>query len=84
MACRILVPRPGIEPGPLAVDAWSPNHWVAREFPDCEGFDGGKGPPWRALETSHIAGSTREQPEAVCLECSLECSLAQTAQFYGS
>ena len=32
-ACGILVPRPGIEPGPSAVRAWSPNHWTAREFP---------------------------------------------------
>ena len=31
--CRILVPQPGIEPTPLAVKAWSPNHWTAREFP---------------------------------------------------
>ena len=29
----ILVPRPGIEPGPLVVKAQSPNHWTAREFP---------------------------------------------------
>ena len=29
----ILVPRPGIEPGPPAVEAWSPNHWTAGEFP---------------------------------------------------
>ena len=28
-----LVPRPGIEPGPLAVRAQCPNHWTAREFP---------------------------------------------------
>ena len=31
--CGILVPRPGIEPGPLAVRVLSPNHWAAREFP---------------------------------------------------
>ena len=29
----ILVPRPGIEPVPPAVEAWSPNHWTARELP---------------------------------------------------
>ena len=23
----------GLEPGPPAVEAWSPNHWTAREFP---------------------------------------------------
>ena len=28
----ILVPQPGIEPGPPAVEAQSPNHWTAREF----------------------------------------------------
>ena len=33
MACRILVPRPGIEPAPSTVKAWSPDHWTAREFP---------------------------------------------------
>ena len=32
-ACGILVPPPGIEPGPSAVKALSPNHWTAREFP---------------------------------------------------
>ena len=30
-ACGILVPRPGIEPAPPAVEAWSPNHQTARE-----------------------------------------------------
>ena len=30
---RILVPRPGIEPMPPAVEAETPNHWTAREFP---------------------------------------------------
>ena len=33
LACGILVPRPGIEPGPSAVKTWSPNHWTTREFP---------------------------------------------------
>ena len=33
MACGILVPRLGIEPVPPAVEARSPNHWTAREFP---------------------------------------------------
>ena len=27
-----LVPRPGIEPGALAVRAQSPNHWTTKEF----------------------------------------------------
>ena len=30
-ACRILVPRPGIEPILPALGARSPNHWTARE-----------------------------------------------------
>ena len=29
----VLVPRPGIEPLPPAVEAWSPNHWITREVP---------------------------------------------------
>ena len=33
MACRILVPQLGIEPGPLTVKAPSPKHWTMREFP---------------------------------------------------
>ena len=33
LACRILVPWPGIKPRPLAVRPWCPNHWTAREFP---------------------------------------------------
>ena len=32
-ACGILVPRPGIEPMPPAVEVWGPNHWTAREVP---------------------------------------------------
>ena len=24
---------PGIEPRPLAMKAWNPNHWTSREFP---------------------------------------------------
>ena len=33
MACRILVPWPGIEPTPSAVKMQSPNHWTTRKFP---------------------------------------------------
>ena len=33
----ILVPRPGIEPVPSAMEAWSLNHWTAREVPT-QGF----------------------------------------------
>ena len=31
-ACGISVPQLGIESVPPAVEAWSPNHWTAREF----------------------------------------------------
>ena len=31
--CGILVPRPGTEPTPLAVEAQSLNHWATREAP---------------------------------------------------
>ena len=34
MARGILVPLPGIEPAPPAVEAQSLNHWTAREVPD--------------------------------------------------
>ena len=33
MACGILVPRPGIEPVPPAVEAQSLNHLTSREAP---------------------------------------------------
>lgn len=32
-ACGILVPQPGIEPGPPAVEVRKPNHWTARGVP---------------------------------------------------
>ena len=34
LSCVILVAWWGIEPGPSAVKAWSPNHWTARKFPE--------------------------------------------------
>ena len=33
VACGTLVPQPGIEPGPLAVEAQSLNHWTNKEIP---------------------------------------------------
>ena len=38
VACGILLPQPGIESGPSAVKAWSPNHWTTREFPKGRSF----------------------------------------------
>ena len=32
-ACGILVPQPGVEPGPSAVKAQGTNYWTAREVP---------------------------------------------------
>ena len=34
VAYEILVPRPGIEAGPPAAKAQSPNHWTSRQFQD--------------------------------------------------
>ena len=33
-ACGILVPQPGVRPGPPALEVWSLNHWTTREVPD--------------------------------------------------
>ena len=33
MTCEIFIPQPGIEPMPHAAEAWSLNHWTAREVP---------------------------------------------------
>ena len=33
IVCGILVPQPGIEPVSSTLEAWSPNHWMAREVP---------------------------------------------------
>ena len=38
IVCRILVLQPGIKLAPPAVEAWSPNHWTAKEFPLCDFF----------------------------------------------
>ena len=43
MACEILVLQPGIKPGPLAVRAWSPNHWTTREFSDLSDLEAALG-----------------------------------------
>ena len=33
-AWGILVPRPGVEPGPPGSESAGPNHWTTREFPE--------------------------------------------------
>ena len=35
VACGILVPQPGTKLAPLALAAWSLNHWTTREVPLC-------------------------------------------------
>ena len=40
-ACGILVPQPGMEPEPPAVEAWSLNCWITREVPYTEPFKEG-------------------------------------------
>ena len=52
MACRILVPQPGLEPGSPAVEARIPNPRTAREFPAClfQGF------AWQGLCCQPVAG----------------------------
>ena len=36
----VLVPRPRMEPGPPAVEAWSPNRWSARDVPEASRSNG--------------------------------------------
>ena len=40
-ACRTLAPQSGMEPVSLALEAWSLNHWTAREVPAKHIFDKG-------------------------------------------
>ena len=40
-ACGILVPRPGIEPTPTSLEAWSLNHWTTREVPKGTSLESG-------------------------------------------
>ena len=53
MACRILVPRPVIEPRPLAVKARSLKHWNTREFQVFHFRDENTEVQWRP-EYSHL------------------------------
>ena len=33
-----LVPPPGMESGPIALQTWSPSHWTTREVPEAPNF----------------------------------------------
>ena len=35
MACAILVPQLWVKPVSPAVEAWNPNYWTTRKFPEC-------------------------------------------------
>ena len=50
MTCMILVPQPGIEAGPAAVEVLSPNHWMVREV-------------LKFSEYFYYVGLTKEFPE---------------------
>ena len=54
VAYRILVPRPGVEPMPPALEARSLNHWTAREVPYNPHFWWG----WVSESLSHLRGVT--------------------------
>ena len=82
-----LVPRPGIEPKPPALEARSLNHWTAREFPDvwlfkaliCTGHGAGyskwlqreKSRKW-VLYTHHILNCKRLQVASSCSQKGLK------------
>ena len=51
-ACRIIVPRPGIEPTPPEVEAWSLNHWTDREVPTILSVPSSH-PIWSLYSTYH-------------------------------
>ena len=54
----ILVPQPGIQPAPPAVEAWSLNHWAAREVP--KGPISKYNPILRVLGAGGVRASTYE------------------------
>ena len=61
-ACRILVPRPGIEPVPPALEVWSLNHWTAREVPGPASYKAGvSGPGGGKTALNLIPASPRRQ-----------------------
>ena len=43
LAVWCVVSQSGIQPVPLAVEVWSPNHWTTREFPGPWSWRGGVG-----------------------------------------
>ena len=70
VARGILVPRPGIDPGPLAVRARSPNHWTAREFPSASFyfFSLAHDPSWPPQSHFCVAFQLKHPPHLNCLD----------------
>ena len=64
--CRILIPQPETEPGPLAVKVQNPNHWTTWEFPmvdfNCSSSVV-KNPPANAGDMGSTPGSGRSPGE---------------------
>ena len=60
-ACGILVPWSGIEPVPLTLEAWGPNHRVSRKFPRHLFLDENFSPSTQPCSSSH--GTLLEHPE---------------------
>ena len=58
-ACGILVPWPGIEPAPPAVEAWSLNYWTAREVPGWAGL------MWNFVPTEPMCSWWRDCSELI-------------------
>ena len=50
----ILVPQPGIEPMPPALEAWSLNHWTTREVPEMKIYVKKKTCTWMYIEALFI------------------------------
>ena len=66
MACGILVPQPGFEPAPPALEAQSLNHWTAREVPRSKGLPA----VWASfnpVKLTHKIDHQRERKESQCL-----------------
>ena len=68
-----LVPLPGIEPGPSALEVWSLNHWTTREVPMCRILNKGgllnKDGQMEGLMLGKLVGHT---PWLLCV-CVFEC-----------
>ena len=72
MACRLLVPQPEIKHMSPAVEAQSPNNWIAREFPCLDSFtntelyqwkkEGKNGEPHFAIRESRISWWLAKKP----------------------